>query len=995
MPAPAEVRDLIQRFRENEAAYRSPQYNETQVRVEFIDPLFRALGWDVANEAGVGEQFKDVVHEDTLRASEGTKAPDYSFRVGGARKFFLEAKKPSVNLETNPAPAVQVRRYAWSAKLPISVLTDFEGLAIYDCRFQPAVDDAATTARILYLSYEEYDEQWELIESILSREAVVAGRLDLWVEEQAGKRGTYEVDRAFLREIDSWRTLLAESFAELNPELSTRQLNYAVQQTIDRIIFLRICEDRGIEPYGQLQGLLGEKDIYSSLFRLFRRADERFNSGLFHFTDEAGRVEAPDRLTPGLEVEAAVLKRIIRRLYYPESPYEFSVLPADILGHVYEQFLGKVIRLTEDHEAVVEEKLEVRKAGGVYYTPTFIVDYIVQQTVGALVDGKTARQVGGEGGRGAEPIRVLDPACGSGSFLIAAYQYLLDWYRDWYASDDPEAWRQGSSPRLYEAAEGELRLTGAERKRILRRHISGVDIDPQAVEVTKLSLLLKLLEGESDETIEAQLELFHERALPDLGANIKCGNSLIASDFYEMFQGELFDDEAVQRINTFDWATEFPEPLGTGSGFHAIIGNPPYVLIQDDFRDDQQLEYFRDRYDVAAYKVDTYHLFMERGVRLLRAGGRFSMITPTNFLTNNNLVVLRRLLLEQSRLDHLLVIAGGVFEGIAVDNAIFVLEGGAATKKPFEVIYADAIGRALFVTERKQIDPKRVLESEYALLTGSADEALTELLERVHSAGVPLGEIAHVNFGKQLRDLRTHPEDVIEVASLDDVPEGYRPCYNGRDVTRFHVEWSGSACSNDSANKRGGTWNADRQDRRNKLLTRQIGRFPTFALDPYGFQCRNVMFMVNIKDGVEVDPWFLLGVLNSDLIRYLWLDRYYDQRDTFPKIKGEFLKKLPIVDLGEAEQARTDLPDPEGPGGLAARIAEQAKALTELYGSMRTATDPQEETLLRRRAAARERALHALVYQAYGLDADDIQLVEGQADVEDLLATTLELADAS
>jgi hypothetical protein len=450
MAAPHEVRGLIERFRADLNAYRSPQYNETQVRIEFVDPLFRALGWDVSNTAGLGEQFKDVVHEDTLRGSEGTKAPDYSFRVGGARKFFLEAKRPSVNLETNPAPALQVRRYAWSAKLPISVLTDFEGLALYDCRFQPAADDNAATARILYLSYERYEDEWDMISSILSREAVVSGRLDLWVEEQGGKRGTDEVDRAFLREIDAWRTHLAETFADRNPELSTRQLNYSVQQTIDRIIFLRICEDRGIEPYGQLRALLDEENVYGSLFRLFRRADERFNSGLFHFENESDRVELPDRLTPELKVDAEVLKRMIRRLYYPESPYEFAVLPADILGQVYEQFLGKVIRLTEAHQAVVEEKLEVRKAGGVYYTPTFIVDYIVQGTVGKLVDGKTARQVGGERGRGATPVRVLDPACGSGSFLIAAYQYLLNWYRDWYRSDDPEAWRKGRSPRLYE-----------------------------------------------------------------------------------------------------------------------------------------------------------------------------------------------------------------------------------------------------------------------------------------------------------------------------------------------------------------------------------------------------------------------------------------------------------------------------------------------------------------------------------------------------------------
>ena len=987
MAAPDEVKRLVERFAANAAAYRTPAYNEAQVRVEFIDPLFSALGWDMANVGGIGEQFKDVVYEPRLRIEGGAKAPDYSFRVGGARKFFLEAKKPSVDLQANPAPALQVRRYAWSAKLPVSVLTDFEELAIYDCRVQPQPDDSATTARALYLGYEQYEELWDLLAGLLSRDAVIAGSLDAWIQEQQGRRGTDEVDRTFLREIDAWRADLAKDIAERNGELQARQLNFAVQQTIDRIIFLRICEDRAIESFGELRALLEGNDVYRGLFELFRRADQRFNSGLFHFDDEAGRAEAPDRLTPELDVGDDVLKRIIGRLYYPESPYEFSVLPADILGQVYEQFLGKVIRLTDGHEAVVEDKPEVRKAGGVYYTPTFIVDYIVKQTVGELVDGRTARQVSGEGGRGAVPLRVLDPACGSGSFLIAAYQYLLDWYLDWYSNDDPQSWRGGRSPRLYETQGGELRLTTPERKRILRQHVFGVDIDPQAVEVTKLSLLLKLLEGETEETIEAQLELFHERALPDLGSNIKSGNSLISDDFYEMFQDALFDEETTVRINTFDWPEEFPEVMvADAPGFHAVIGNPPYVLIQDDFRDGQQLDYFRDKYEVAAFKVDTYHLFMERGLQLLRDGGYFSMITPTNFLTNNNLVALRRLLLEKSRIDHLDVISGGVFEGISVDNAIFLLQGGGTTASPFDVIHDEAIGQSLRETRRSQVDPVRVLDSRFALLTGSADEALVTLLGRVYESGAPLGEIAHVNFGKQLRDLKKHPQDVIQVDSLAKVPAGYRPCYNGRDITRFHVQWSGSACSDDRTVKRGGCWDSRRQDAVDKLLTRQIGKFPVFAIDRDGFQCRNVMFMVNVKDDVEIDPMLILGILNSELIRFLWLDRYYDQRQLFPKIKGAFLKELPIFDPRGANDERLD---------LAAGVAQLADSLTGLYARVRVERNPQTASILRRRIAASERELNARVYELYDLSDDDIQLLEGQSDVEILLEASLEVAAAA
>ena len=197
------------------------------------------------------------------------------------------------------------------------------------------------------------------------------------------------MDDEFLAEIERWRELLARNLALRNPALRGRDLNWAVQQIIDRIVFLRICEARDLETFEQLHALLNGGHTYERLQELFRRADMRYNSGLFHFEQEKDRAEAPDTLTPSLAIDDKVLKDIIEHLYYPQSPYEFSVLPADILGHVYEQFLGKVIRLTPGRVVKIEEKPEVRKAGGVFYTPTYIVDYIVRQTVGPLLEGKT------------------------------------------------------------------------------------------------------------------------------------------------------------------------------------------------------------------------------------------------------------------------------------------------------------------------------------------------------------------------------------------------------------------------------------------------------------------------------------------------------------------------------------------------------------------------------------------------------------------------------
>ncbi len=363
MPVPEKVKELIERFDDNIEAYKSGGYGETEVRIEFIDPFFKALGWDIDNEEGAAEAYKDVIHEDSIKIGGTTKAPDYSFRIGGARKFFLEAKKPSVNIKGEPDPAFQTRRYAWSAKLPVSILTDFEEFAVYDCRVKPVKTDKADIARVMYLTYKDYEKKWDEIEGIFSKKAVLKGAFDKYAESQKKKRGTAEVDSAFLKEIESWRESLAKNIARRNPALSQRELNFSVQRIIDRIIFLRICEDRGVEPPDRLRGLQNGTNIYGRLCRYFHEADDKYNSGLFYFRKEKGRGE-PDELTLGLTLDDKPLKEIFKHLYYPDSPYEFSVLPADILGQVYEQFLGKVIRLTSGHRAVVEDKPEVKKPEG-------------------------------------------------------------------------------------------------------------------------------------------------------------------------------------------------------------------------------------------------------------------------------------------------------------------------------------------------------------------------------------------------------------------------------------------------------------------------------------------------------------------------------------------------------------------------------------------------------------------------------------------------------
>ncbi|TMS40742.1 MAG: restriction endonuclease subunit M [Methanobacterium sp.] len=622
--APKLIKDLVKRYDRIIEGNRKSSYNEQQIREEFLNYFFIALGWDVGNKQGAAPQYRDVIFEDSIKIGGGTRAPDYCFTLSGRRKYFVEAKKPTVNIRTDKKSAFQLRRYLWSAKFGLSILTNFEELSIYGSKLKPKENDSAGVGREKIYKYTEYVEKWDEIYNLISYEAVKSGQFDNFSKQIKGKRGTQEVDDEFLKEIDNWRLLFARNIALRNENISTHEINFAVNQIIDRIIFLRMCEDRGIEPIRQLYDLINEPNIYDNFCDICRNADKKYNSGLFHFDEEKNRNSPPDSLTLDLKIDDKIWKEILKTLYYPLSPYEFSVMPPEILGNAYEQFLGKTIVLTDNHRAKILLKPEVKKAGGVYYTPQYIVNYIVKQTVGKLCDGKTPKKVA--------KIRILDPACGSGSFLLGAYSYLLDWHLKYYT--EKRDVNLIKDDKICRGKDGEWVLTIQEKKSILIRNIYGVDIDPQAVEVTKLSLLLKVLEGESRDVIEAQMRLIQERALPDLDNNIKCGNSLIDYDFYD--DDLTLTDEEENRVNAFEWEEEFSD-IFNAEKFDAIIGNPPYISIQK-LRKFYPLEvdYYLKKYNTSSDgNIDIYIPFIEKSMKLIKENGVLGFICPNRFFNSD------------------------------------------------------------------------------------------------------------------------------------------------------------------------------------------------------------------------------------------------------------------------------------------------------------------------------------------------------------------------
>ncbi len=401
------------------------------LRLSFINPFFEALGWDVHSKIDRPLHLKEVVFEKSVKKGRRTTKPDYAFRIDDENIFFVEAKKPGVNIDSNRGTAFQTRSYGWSAGLPLCILTDFEEFAVYETITRPQKNPDPRISRIKYYKYTDYIEKWDEISNIFSKEAVCSGKFDDFVKTIKPKdtKGSSTVDKEFLKEIENWRELLAKNIAKncVREEkiLSIEDLNYAVQLTIDRIIFFRMAEDRGIERYGRLYDLLDEENIYKSFAELCKQADDKYNSGLFHFDEKDGK-ETLDTFTLGLTIDNSVFKKIFKNLYYPNSPYAFSVLPTEILGNIYEKFLGNIIRTTPSGRAIIEEKPEVQKSGGVYYTPHYIVKYIVKNTVGELIKDKKPDEISN--------IKIIDPACGSGSFLLEAYQQLLDYHLDYYVN---------------------------------------------------------------------------------------------------------------------------------------------------------------------------------------------------------------------------------------------------------------------------------------------------------------------------------------------------------------------------------------------------------------------------------------------------------------------------------------------------------------------------------------------------------------------------------
>jgi len=601
------------------------KYNEEMTKKDFILPLFEALGWNVYNKPNKND---NVSAEETI----SKKRVDYGFRINGIPKFFLEAKALKEDLN-NPKFIGQAIDYAWTKSCTWAILSGFESVMIFNAEWK--TEDLLQN-RFLEIPCAEFLDRFEEL-WLLSKESFEKGLLDKEAEKYGKKAKLAPIDQQLLEDFARWRTTLSKNILNYNKDkkLTEEELDETVQRFLNRLVFIRKTEDAELEEKVLLSALRewesdGSKAIYVRLGELFRKFRGTYDSELF---DNA--------LVDEVIITNDVLKEVINGLYetkYKLRRYDFSIIDADTLGAVYEQYLGNILKKTKKR-AEVKESYARRKEEGIYYTPTYIVDYIVRNTLGELLKDKKLNVA---------KIRVLDPACGSGSFLIKAFDILNEHYikhdKD-YLQTQLDTTGQGT--------------TFTRKVKILKDNIFGVDLDKQAVEIARLNLLLKIAEKKEE--------------LPKLKRNIKCGNSLI-------------DDEKVAGDKAFRWEQEFKEIMDEGR-FDVIIGNPPYVkeFVNRKIFEDVK----KGSSKVAKYyegKMDYLYFFIELGIDLLKEEGYLSFITTNYWLQAEGAKKLREKILKETTLITVFDFNEfKVFEGTGQHNLVFVLRKKKNIKNKIKV----------------------------------------------------------------------------------------------------------------------------------------------------------------------------------------------------------------------------------------------------------------------------------------------------------------------
>lgn len=1004
------VRELVRTFESNKHAYLGPDYPEAQARKDFIDKLFIALGWDVNHDIQKNPYEQEVKVEPPVTVGATQRHADYAFHLApnfNNVRFFVEAKKPSAAIATKEN-YFQVIRYGWNSQTPLAVLTDFQQFKVLDCRYKPDPDTALS--RIVYThDYTEYadPEKFARIYWLFSREAVASGSLEKRVAElhkprgKAVQRGLFPgaykpVDESFLEELDEFRKDLARSFKASDPHLDSETLTELAQRTLDRLVFLRFLEDKGIEIQPIVDKFGDRGTEWEDFVAASRRLDGIYNGVVFKYHSIL------DAST--FRVDGAVFGGICERLASFNTPYDFNYIPIPILGSIYERFLGKVIVATAKRVHVVE-KPEVRKAGGVYYTPEYISRYIVQNTVGKLITGRTPS--------GIATMRFADIACGSGSFLLCIYDVLLQYHGNFYnALTGPEKARAVKRGDCIDH-DGKLYLSLSKKREILLNNIYGVDIDAQATEVTQFSLFLRLLQDETTvSTHQYLLDFEHvaqlKKLLPDLSKNIVCGNSLIGTDILD---GQLFPRSEERKLNPMNFEDAFPEVMKRG-GFDAIVGNPPYLKERGN------KEFFEPimHSDYRKYhqgKMDLWYYFLHRAIDITKNGGRIGLITNSYWVKSDgasklierikNNITFERVVdfgdfkifdgVSGKHMVHIYVngaeVKNPICDYIKIDPSSFegIIDNFASTKIKLESIFID--GKVSFdKDENLRLENCTTLEDLFDSSIGvqeSTDKISTKQLAQFKKSGFSAGTGVFVLSSQELKQL-----DLTELEQ-----KLFKKYLDLNAVGRFSITFDGEYLLYSDETVR-----EDIATNRYPQLKRHLDRFRDFITSsnrPYGLHrpretrffdspkliCKGMFevpefcydeekyyvgfsFSVIIRKSPNYNLKYLLGLLNSSLGKY-WFYKNGKRRGVGVDIGVKVFRRFPIrtIDFdNNADKSRHD------------EVVAKVEAMLDSKKQLAKSHTDKDKTYYVNKCASLDRKIDLIVYDLYGLTEDEIRIVE-------------------
>lgn len=705
---------LVTQYQRSAEFYRNAKkFNEQDCRDEFISPLLECFGWDVHNKKGTLPQYKEVVVEQFSNKGE---RPDYTLTLNGVSKIFVEAKKPAVHITEDSASALQTRRYGWNAKHKLSILTNFENMMIYDVTNEPKDEDSVIVSLYRKYNYLDYLEKYAEICKLISRNSVYSGKFDEFVNENFPNVDRYstEVDEVFLKQINTWRLEIGEYlYQQYDVYKDIDVLNDVVQEFINQIIFLRICEDRNLPIYEKLKDTTQNRaELQDALIKVFKEADKRYNSKLFSGENII------------FDLSNHIIFNMIISLYYPQTSYMFNIIEPGILGKIYESFLMESL-IVENSHIVLAPKKEY-KYRSVVSTPVEIVKYMVKNTLYPICKEKKPDEI--------KKLQIADIACGSGVFLEETYQFLVDYCVEWYLKYQPEY--------LLELNNGKKKLPLMDKKDILTKCIYGVDIDAHAVEVSKFSLLIKLIEDETPTSVRECVPI-----LPDLSSNIKNGNSLISR---EDIDPKDISFELLRDIKPFQW-----NDINEGNNFDVIIGNPPYVKTEDIHILESKCEFdvYKRKYKTAYKQFDKYFLFVEKALKLLKQDGKICYIVPNKFYKIGAGQELRRLLSTHvTQLDDFGDMQ--LFPDKTIYSSIITI--GKNISKEVKYTNVTSLTKLWIGGEQENITIKNAMldEAPWRLTT---DIEFMKMIAKVEENGKPLGQVVNIFNGIQTSAERPKP----------------------------------------------------------------------------------------------------------------------------------------------------------------------------------------------------------------------------------------------